>query len=50
MMGKAALGQVFSEYIIIHHLPGLVQQASNGLSNSGLGSTPPQKGKKQDDE
>jgi hypothetical protein len=32
--------------LIIHH-PGLVHQASNGLSNSGLSSTPPQKGEKR---
>jgi hypothetical protein len=33
--------------IIIHHHLWLVQQASTGLSNSGLGSTPPQETKKR---
>jgi hypothetical protein len=54
------LGQIFSEYfsfpachstyystLIIIRYPGLVQEASNDLSNSGLGSTPSPKGKKK---
>jgi hypothetical protein len=59
VVDKAALGQVFSStsvspathstdcsaLTIVHH-PGLVQEASSGPSNSGLGSTSPQEGKK----
>jgi glyoxylase-like metal-dependent hydrolase (beta-lactamase superfamily II) len=57
VMGKAALGQDFFEYfgfschafhrlLYTHYHPyhlGLVQYIRSGLSNSELGSTPPQK-------
>jgi hypothetical protein len=54
VVDKMVLGQVLLNYIgfpakistdcsafIIVHLPGLLQQAIIGLSNGGLGSTPP---------
>jgi hypothetical protein len=54
VVDKAALGQVFSEYLgfpcqafyrllYTHHHPGMVQEPSSGLNNSGLGSSPRQK-------
>jgi hypothetical protein len=57
MVDKAAMGQVLlrvlrfpcqSSHRLLHthHHTGLVQEASIGLSNSRLGSTPPKKGNK----